>query len=174
VEIAFTYPNRKTTGDHYDVFRCPLKFSQPLAKISFDIADARRPFTATNRALAISGDEILEDMINDLKGSDIISQVKLSITENLPSGTPSKNEIAKQVFLSVRTLHRRLADEGTNFRTLVLEVRKELAEKYVANKEMPLAEVSYMLGFTDISSFFRSFKQWTGVSPSSFRDTIPA
>lgn len=174
VEIAFTYPKRKTRGDDYGVFRCPLKFSQPFAKISFDIADARRPFTATNRALAISGDEILEDMINDLKGSDIISQVKLSITDNLASGTPSKNEIAKQMFLSVRTLHRRLADEGTNFRTLVLEVRKELAEKYVADREMPLAEVSYMLGFTDISSFFRSFKQWTGVSPSSFRDTIPA
>jgi len=174
MEIAFTYPKRKTTGDHYGVFRCPLKFSQPLSKISFNIADARCPFTAVNRALAISGDKILEGMINDLKGSDIISQVKLSITDNLPSGTPSKNEIAKQVFLSVRTLHRRLADEGTNFRKLVLEVRKELAEKYVADKDMSLAEISYMLGFTDISSFYRSFKQWTGVSPASFRDTFPA
>ena len=174
MEVAFTYPEPKNTGEHFGIFRCPLAFSQPVSKVTFSIADARRPFTATNRELALNSDQILEGMINELKESDIISQVKRAIIDELPSGTPSQDEIAKQVFVSSRTLQRRLADENTNLRTLVFEVRRELAEKYIADKSMPLAEISYMLGFSDTSSFSRAFKQWTGHPPVTFRSNLPA
>ena len=172
VEVSFTYPEPRSKGDHFEAFRCPVKFSQPVSKIAFDIADARRPFTAANRELAVSGDQILDSMMKDLKKSDIVSQVKIAIIESLPSGTPDQDDIAKQVFVSSRTLQRKLADENTNFRTLLLEVRRDLAEKYIADKAMPLAEISYMLGFSDTSSFSRAFKQWTGASPATFRDSI--
>jgi AraC-like DNA-binding protein len=174
VEVAFTYPEPKHTGDHFGIFRCPLMFSQPVSKVSFNIADARRPFTATNRELALNSDQILEGMITELRQSDIISQVKRAIIDELPSGSPSEEDIAARVFVSSRTLQRRLADEGTNFRTLMLEVRRELAEKYIADKTMPLAEISYMLGFSDTSSFSRAFKQWMGDSPAIFRSNISA
>ncbi len=174
MEVCFTYPEPKSTGDHFGVFRCPLKFSQPVSTISFDIADARRPFTAANRELAVSGDRILEGVIKDLQSSGVISQVKKAIIANLPSGTPDQDDIAKQVFVSSRTLQRKLAEENTNFRTLLLEVRRELAERYIADKAMPLVEISYMLGFSDTSSFSRAFKQWTGTTPATFRDTITA
>jgi AraC-like DNA-binding protein len=174
VEVAFTYPEPMSTGNHFGVFRCPLTFSQPASKISFNSADARRPFTASNRELALNSDQILEGMINELKQSDIISRVKRAIIEELPSGTPSEEDIATRVFVSSRTLQRRLADESTNFRTLILEVRRELAEKYIADKTMPLAEISYMLGFSDTSSFSRAFKQWTGRPPIAFRSSLHA
>lgn len=174
VEIDFTYPEKKNTGDHFGVFRCPLKFSQPVLKISFAMADARRPFSAANRELALNSNQILESMLDELRESDIISRVKRAILEELPSGTPSEEEIAKRVFVSSRTLQRRLADEGTNFRTLVLEVRRDLAMNYIADKDMPLAEISYMLGFADLSSFYRAFKLWTGASPASFRGNLQA
>ena len=61
-----------------------------------------------------------------------------------------------------------------NFRTLVLEVRRELAQKYLADKTMPLAEISYMLGFSDTSSFSRAFKKWTGDPPAVFRTQLLA
>lgn len=172
VEVSFTYPEPKSKGEHFGVFRCPVKFSQPVSNVAFDIADARRPFTAANRELAVSGDQILERMMNDLKKTDIVSKVKTAIIENLPSGNPDQEDIAKSVFVSSRTLQRKLADENTNFRTLFLEVRRELAEKYIADKTMPLVEISYMLGFSDTSSFSRAFKQWTGASPATFRDSI--
>ena len=173
VEVDFTYPEPKSTGDHFGLFRCPVKFSQPVSRISFAIADAKRPFTAANRELAVSGDNILEGMMNELKSSGIISKVKRAIIENLPSGTPSEEEIARQVFVSSRTLQRKLADENTSFRTLLLEVRRKLAERYIADKTMPLVEISYMLGFSETSSFSRAFKQWTGATPATFRSSIP-
>jgi AraC-like DNA-binding protein len=174
LEIAFTYPEPKNTGEHFGLFRCRVQFSQPVSRISFNSADALRPFTASNRELAINSDRILESMIKDLTRSDIISQVKRVIIENLPSGTPDQDGIAKQVFVSSRTLQRRLADENTNLRALVLEVRRELAEKYIADKTVPLAEISYMLGFSDTSSFSRAFKQWTGHPPVAFRGNLQA
>ena len=172
VEVSFTYPEPKSTGDHFSVFRCPLKFSQAESRISFDINDTKRPFTASNRELAISSDHILEAMIKDLAQSDIISQVKRAVIDDLPSGSPSEANIAKRVLLSSRTLQRRLTDEGTNFRTLVFEVRRELAEKYISDRDMPLAEISYMLGFADTSSFSRAFKRWTGEPPAAFRSNL--
>jgi len=174
VEVAFTYPEPTATGEHFAVFRCPLKFSQPVSRISFDSADTLRPFMSANRELAISSDQILEGMINDLNQSDIIGQVKKAIIHDLPSGTPSEENIAKCLSVSSRTLQRRLSDENTNFRTLVLEVRRELAQKYLADKTMPLAEISYMLGFSDTSSFSRAFKKWTGDPPAVFRTQLLA
>jgi AraC-like DNA-binding protein len=151
-----------------------VKFSQPVSRISLDIADSQRPFTAANRELAVSGDRILEGMIKDLNSSNIIGQVKRAIIDTLPSGTPDQDEIAKQVLVSSRTLQRRLAEENTNLRTLVLEVRRELAAKYISDRTMPLAEISYMLGFSDTSSFSRAFKQWTGQPPVAFRQNLSA
>jgi AraC-like DNA-binding protein len=172
VEVAFTYPAPKDTGDYFGFFRCPLLFSQRVSRISFNVADARRPFAAANRELALNSDQILESMLKELKESDIISQVKRVILDELPSGKLSEEDIAKRVFVSSRTLQRRLAEEHTNFRTLLLEVRRQLAEKYIADKSMPLAEISYMLGFSDTSSFSRAFKQWTGDSPALFRNNL--
>jgi len=107
-----------------------------------------------------------------MQESNIVSQVKRAIIDGLPSGKLSEEEIAKRVFVSSRTLQRKLADENTNFRTLLLEVRRELAVKYISNRSMPLAEISYMLGFADTSSFSRAFKQWTGDSPALFRNNL--
>jgi AraC-like DNA-binding protein len=173
IEVAFTYPEPTATGNHFGVFRCPLLFSQLVSRISFNIIDTQRPFTAANREMALSNDQILDGMIKELNTSDIVTRVKREVIEHLPSGTPSAQDIAKRLFVSTRTLNRKLSEENTNFRTLVLEVRRELAVKYLADKNMPLAEISYMLGFSDTSSFSRAFKKWTGDPPTIFRTNIP-
>jgi AraC-like DNA-binding protein len=169
VEVAFTYPQPEATGEHFRVFRCPLKFAQPVSRISFRLADASRPFSAANRELAISSDQILDGLIKELHRGDIVDQVKRAIIDDLPSGAPGEENIAKRVCVSARTLQRKLADEGTNYRTLLLEVRRTLAEQYIADKSIPLAEISYLLGFSDASSFSRAFKKWTGNPPAEFR-----
>jgi len=174
VAMAFTYPEPASLAAHFALFRCPIKFSQPISKISFSAADVKRPFSAVNRELALNSDRTLEEVMRDLKDSDIISRVKKAIIQELPSGTPSEEDIASSVFLSSRTLQRRLADENTSFRNLVLDVRRELAQKYLAEKHMPLAEISHMLGFSDTSSFSRAFKKWTGEPPATYRSNHAA
>lgn len=172
LEVAFTYPEPKTTGEYFGLLRCPVLFSQPVSGISFSMTDVKRPFSNANRELAISNDRFLDEMIKDLKSSDLVTQVKRAIIERLPSGAPSEEEVAKSVFVGSRTLQRRLAEKDTNFRTLLMEVRRDLAEKYISDPTMPLAEISYMLGFSDTSAFSRAFKTWTGDPPAGFRDKL--
>lgn len=172
VEVSFTYPEPPSTGEHFGVFRCPLAFSQPDSRISFDINDLQRPFTDANRELALSNDRFLDEMMKTLSSPDLVTRVKRAIMDDLPSGTPSEEQVATEVCVSSRTLQRKLAEEGTSFRNLVLEVRRQLAEKYISDKAMPLAEISYMLGFADTSSFSRAFKRWTGDPPAIFRSNL--
>jgi AraC-like DNA-binding protein len=172
IEVAFTYPEPKNLGDYFGVFRCPLVFSEKVSRISFKTPDTHRSFTDANRELAMANDHVLDRILKDLQTSDLVSRVKKAIVHDLPSGTPNEADMAKRVFVSSRTLQRKLADEGTTFRKLLLEVRRELAEKYILDNSMPLTEISYMLGFSDTSSFSRAFKRWTGDPPNTFRSNF--
>jgi len=71
--------------------------------------------------------------------------------------------------MSVRSLQRRLKEAGTTFRTVLDMVRKDLASTYVHDPDIELAEVAFLLGFSDQSDFSRAFKRWTGNPPSEVR-----
>jgi AraC-like DNA-binding protein len=68
-------------------------------------------------------------------------------------------------------MQRQLQTENTNFKNLLNEVRSELADKYIRDSQLSLTEISFLLGFAEMSSFSRAFKRWTGASPSAFRTT---
>jgi AraC-like DNA-binding protein len=128
--------------------------------------------------MALNHDRIVEGVDFGLVGrgdhggeheADLISRVKSTIAERLASGTPNEEVIAKAVFTNSRTLIRRLAEKGTNFRKLLAEVRQELAKQYVADPSIPITEISFILGFSDVSAFSRAFKRWTGEAPQAFR-----
>jgi AraC-like DNA-binding protein len=67
-------------------------------------------------------------------------------------------------------LQRKLTAEKTSFRKLVQAVRHELAESYLADDSFTLKEISYLLGFSEQSSFSRAFKRWAGLTPQEFRE----
>jgi AraC-like DNA-binding protein len=71
--------------------------------------------------------------------------------------------------MSGRTLQRALAAEGASIRDLLNELRRDLAQRYIEESDMALAEVSYLLGFADVSAFHHAFKRWTGCTPVEFR-----
>jgi AraC-like DNA-binding protein len=66
-------------------------------------------------------------------------------------------------------LQRRITDEGGSFRALVQEARKELGQKLLSDPSADIAEVACILGFQDITSFYRAFRAWEGVTPQAWR-----
>jgi AraC-like DNA-binding protein len=74
--------------------------------------------------------------------------------------------------MSSRTLTRKLRERGETFKELLAGIRRELAEKYIMDNSLTLTEISYLLGFSENSSFSRAYRGWTGMSPSAHRGEL--
>ncbi|MCA9566293.1 MAG: helix-turn-helix transcriptional regulator [Myxococcales bacterium] len=74
--------------------------------------------------------------------------------------------------MSPRTLQRRLTEHDVTYAGLLEQTRRGLAERYLADPNLTLAEVAYLCGYEEQTSFFRAFRQWTGETPASRRATL--
>ncbi|MEJ2333526.1 MAG: helix-turn-helix transcriptional regulator, partial [Desulfobulbaceae bacterium] len=84
----------------------------------------------------------------------------------------SLDNVASVLCVGTRKLQRMLQQEATSFIALLNETRMELAKKYVLDKSMDMTEIAFLLGFAEQSTFSRSFKRWTGQSPSQYRKAV--
>ena len=100
---------------------------------------------------------------------EIAARVRASVAAELPGREPSVAAVARRLATSARTLQRRLGEEGTSFARLVDEVRRERAETFLRAGDVSIAEVSWLVGFSEQSAFTRAFRRWTGTSPTDFR-----
>jgi AraC-like DNA-binding protein len=78
--------------------------------------------------------------------------------------------LARELHMSVRTLQRRLGEEGTSFAGLVDEVRHELARALLRRSDLSLVDVAGRVGFAEFATFSRAFKRWTGIAPGAYRN----
>lgn len=78
-------------------------------------------------------------------------------------------DVARELALSARTMHRRLRDEATSLRDLKEEAKFELARQELMRGRVPIKRIAELAGFRNEKSFSRAFRSWTGASPSEFR-----
>jgi AraC-like DNA-binding protein len=89
------------------------------------------------------------------------------------SDTPAEatlSRVAAELHMSERTLQRHLADDGSSFDALLDETRNELALRYLSDEKFAIAEIAYLLGYSEPSAFHRAFKRWTGKTPAQVRE----
>jgi len=101
------------------------------------------------------------------------SKVRDALVGQLPNGEPSKQETAKLLGMTERTLLRRLRDENTTFQELLDRLREKLAFDYLRRDDLTMEKIAYLLGFSSSSAFSRAFVRWTGQRPSEWRDGRP-
>lgn len=106
--------------------------------------------------------------------SDFQRHVRVAIEDRLSSGPPLIGDVARAVRTSARTLQRRLAEEGLSFQELLDEVRRDVSIRHVERSELPLSAIAQMVGYAQQSAFFRSFRRWTGTTPSRARQDAEA
>ncbi|WP_181197357.1 AraC family transcriptional regulator [Enhygromyxa salina] len=100
--------------------------------------------------------------------SNLLDELRRVIRAVLPEGVPELSALAEELEHSPRTLQRRLAEHGTSLRQVVDELRHELALHHLA-AGLSIAEVSFLLGFSEPSAFHRAFKRWTDRTPAQWR-----
>ncbi len=169
ISISFTHNAPEDTGEYFAFFRCPVHFDTPENRITLpkEAVDKRLP--SSNPMLAQLNDQIMIEYLAKLDDDNIIERVKVAIIDQLPSGQINDSSVADSLYMSRRTFHRKLQQKQTTFRSILNEVRKDLANQYIQDSRLSLNEISFLLGFSEISSFSRAFKRWTGSSPSTFR-----
>lgn len=82
---------------------------------------------------------------------------------------PDLEEVAARLKLPTWTLRRKLADEGTRYRAILNDTRRDLAMTYIRDTELAFGEIAYLLGFASAEAFQRAFKRWNGQTPGEFR-----
>jgi AraC-like DNA-binding protein len=87
----------------------------------------------------------------------------------LPHGKASPLEVGRRLGTSSRTLSRRLREEGATFAKILDELRAALAKRYLEDRELPVSEIAWLLGYREVSSLTHAFKRWTGATPRQFR-----
>jgi AraC-like DNA-binding protein len=169
VSVSFKHAGSPCSGEYFSFFRCPVEFGAKHNQIILPLDVVNKQLTSSNPQLAQINDQVMINYLADLDKDDIIQQVKVAIIDQLPSGNVTDETISEAVYTSKRSLQRKLHEQGTTFKTILTEVRKELALKYIYDRKLTLTEISFMLGFSEMSSFSRAFKRWTGESPKEFR-----
>lgn len=129
-----------------------------------------KPLPHANAMLARINEDAAGRYLADLGQSDVLTRLKRMLQERLPSGDPSQEDLAEALCMTTRSLQRRLAELGTNYRELVNQTRHELALQYLGQRQHSISDIAYLLGFAEVSAFTRAFRRWTGESPSAWRD----
>jgi AraC-like DNA-binding protein len=151
-------------------FRAPLQFDAAGNELQFSRALFEQRLEGANPELARHNDEIVLRYLARHDRGNVVARVRAVLAERLPTGEPGQAAVAAALNLSARSLQRKLADEDSSYSRLLADTRRELARSYLAGPQSSVSEIAYLLGFADLSSFTRAFRQWEGMSPSSYRE----
>jgi len=155
-------------GEYRRLLGAAPEFGAPRCEWSFDAAVLARPMRAADPALArFLEAQVAERARGYASAGPLAERVRRALADALPE-LPSVAALAASLRASPRSLQRRLAAEGTSVAALGLELRRARAEAYLA-MGLPIAEVSYLVGFAEPSVFHRAFKRWTGETAAAFR-----
>jgi AraC-like DNA-binding protein len=166
--ICFAHDAPADRSVHARVFGRNVEFGHDFNGIVCARADLDRPNPNADPAMAKYAQQLLETSFAG-SGDDISGQVRELVVMLLGTGPCTIERVAQHMGVDRRTIHRHLAREQTTFSGMVENVRQELVERYLKDRNRSLAEVSSLLGFAAPSGFSRWYRRRFQASPSRRR-----
>lgn len=167
VHFAFAQPDYAALAE--GLFACPVRYSQPWTGLVLPAAQLDVPLKMADPLAFEEAAAICQRALDALTAHASWSGRVRRLLLERQNGFPTLPLAARLFHLTPRTLHRRLVAEGTSYGQLLDEVRHLLAVEHVRSGRLGLAEVAWMLGYTDLANFRRAWKRWEGVAPSVWR-----
>ncbi|MEU5979799.1 AraC family transcriptional regulator ligand-binding domain-containing protein [Streptomyces sp. NPDC047315] len=155
-------------AEYRSYFTCPVRFAEPYAGFLLRADDLARPLRSDSAVHEVV-QQYLTSLTGDFTGGRVSGPVRTLVRRLLPAGSLDRDLIAGHLCLHPRTLQRRLAAEGTTFAALVDDVRREEAERWLRDTDMPMGRLAGLLGYSEQSVLTRSCHRWFGVSGTLHR-----
>ena len=171
--VQHAYPEAPYGGDLRLYYQAPLYFDQCRTEIAFDASLLSLPIMPDeqrlSRFLASVPTVLLVRYRDEMSYSE---RVRSLLQRNLARDL-SLEEVADKLFIAPQTLRRRLQEESEfGFRDLKDRVRSAAAINLLQYSQSSIDEIALALGFSEVSTFHRAFRRWTGRTPGEFRSDI--
>jgi AraC-like DNA-binding protein len=172
VRVRFVHPRSKPPAELTRFFGGKVEFGARADDIRLAASASDTPVVVAdahlNRLLAGYCEEALAHR-RPARGS-FRARVENAIVPLLPHGEARASHVGRQLGLSERTFARRLATENITFSALLESLKVDLAHRYLADADMSISQVAWLLGYREVSAFSKAFKRWTGKSPRESRN----
>ncbi|MCY1259983.1 putative HTH-type transcriptional regulator [compost metagenome] len=169
-KVEIEYPAPENAARFEEFFACPVEFGAAHNQLQLDqaslaLGNAGHCPSTWNQLL-----EICERELEQLTRTRSLSERVTRLLGPMLNGRePDLEEVAARLKMPTWTLRRKLAEEGTQFRTLLNDTRRDLAMIYIRDTDLAFGEIAYLLGFAAAEAFQRAFKRWSGHTPGEFR-----
>jgi len=168
-EAAFPFPAPAHADAYAYLFAGPARFSAAAAGIRFDARYLGLPVRRDEKALQAMLQRALPLTVLQYRRDRLLVHSVAQLLAANPAAAHTAEEVAAQLNLSVRTLHRQLKEEGVSLQRLKNEVRHQHAANLLLQTSRPVKQIAAAVGFDSEKSFARAFREWTGVAPSAYR-----
>ncbi|MDQ0192442.1 AraC family transcriptional regulator [Paenibacillus wynnii] len=169
-DVHFMHSPPSRIDEYIDTFGVVPQFNQEsnTLRLSKEILDY--PVLSADPRLLGIFEAIAEEVRTKLtQGSLLTEALNRWIIECMPTHFPTLQDAARYMRMSVRTLQAKLKKENTSYNRMANEVRKELALRYLDKQEYTIAEIAYLLHFSEPSALQSAFRKWMGVTPGEYR-----
>jgi AraC-like DNA-binding protein len=169
-EVRFQFPRPAVLDDYERILQAPCSFGNEYNEVVFPATLLSVPHVKADPGLTMVLDRHAKSLLDALPHVESLAdRVRSLLARELQGGNPSAEHIAERLRMSPRTLARRLSGEGSSHKEILDGLRADLAQRYLSDRKLSIAEVAFLLGFSEPSAFHRAFKRWTGKTPSTFR-----
>ncbi len=172
-EVRLMHPKPAHAREYERLFRTRVRFGAPHNAIVFPRGGLALPMKSADRRFHFAFDMYARELVERIPQTVAGRAREVAVAE-LRGGRLSMASVARALGLSVPTLRRRLADEGTSYAGLVDQVRRDLVEQYLRDPQVAVGEMAFLLGFSHVTAFYKAFRRWTGTTPAQRRAELRA
>ncbi len=172
-QVSFRHAPAASPEEYKAVFGCDVVFGAEFDAITL-------PSSALDLSNRLGDAAVSDYMLAHLQESygrlrrepPLLRDLLRRMTHLLQNGAPQASEIARDMGMSERTLYRRLAAEGRSYRDVLTEAQMTLAQSLLQGGDCSIAEIAFLTGFSEQSTFSRAFKRHVGQAPAQFRAAV--
>lgn len=168
--VQLNYAPQAQAQDYRHMFLAnPVEFEQPDAQLVLSRALLEKRITQNEASLRhFLRHPLLIMLTQDYAQNSWTSRVRDVVRHRLRN-MPELNHVAATLEVHPQTLRRRLSSEGTTFKEIKNQLRRDTALHFLGKQGLSIEEIAHRAGFSESSAFIRAFKGWTGVTPYTYR-----